>query len=346
MDWQSKILHGSGPIGKPIVSIIAKRTYEIAPNNIFIANEQKPINTTEIVSSESNPYYSETIAESDLVIYKPFTDIVVLGKAHSPIGKKAYYLDCEVQVGTVLKAIRVYGQRKLEYKIMRGFTFTDPMPFDSMEIGYLNAFGGIAKSKDGILYPYPPNHLGKGFNIKSGFEDYSDIVVPCLENPEYPIEPDHLVCDKFDDWKNLPKPVSFGWTKQNFFPRFTYAGIMPELPGAYAAGMEINSKLPKFNFRFFQGASEGLCNQILNGNEQVKITYMDPEYPIFEFNLPNEKPTIQLSIDSEPKTLNSVLCTVQIDMESHEVVLVWRGTYEIDPASTLTQGVHFEFDVQ
>jgi hypothetical protein len=320
------MIPGRGPDGNPILSVIAKRTYEIAPGKVTLADQQLPLNYSELPADPATPFYSEILAESDLVPFKPFTDIVVLGKAYTPKGKKAYHLDCEVEVGPARKIIRVYGERKVESKMMRGLYFTDPVPFETIEIGYSNAFGGSAKSKDGTLYPYPPNHLGKGFNLKGGFDDYSEIVVPCVEDPQSPIEPDHLVCEKFEDWKNLPKPASFGWTRQNFFPRFTYAGIIPELPGAYAAGADINPNLPKMDIRFFQGASEGLREHVLKGGERVRLVYMDPECPSFEFELPMDTPTISFKSGSDMFGLKPVLQTVLIDKEENLLSMVWRGS--------------------
>lgn len=329
MDWQSALVPGKGPEGKSIISVIAKRTYEITPGNIFHATEQLPLNSADIPADPSDLYYSENLAETDLVAYKPFTDIVVLGKAYSPKGKKAFHLECEVLVGPAKKTIKVFGERKVESKLMRGLYFTDPIPFEEMDIGFSNAYGGRAKSKDGTLYPFPPNPLGKGFYLKGGFEEYSEIVVPSVEHPESPIEPENLICDKFDDWKNAPKPASFGWTKQGFFPRFTYAGVIPELPGALAAGFEINPNLPKLNLRFFQGASEGLCNHVLKGDEHVKLTYLDPENPVFEFDLLGEKPAITITIGSEKCGLEPVLQTLLIFKEFNLMTMVWRGSKEV-----------------
>lgn len=339
MSWQSAMIPGFGPERKPILSVLAKRTYEIAPGRTVLADDQLPLNPAEIQSDPANPFYSETIAESDLIAYKPFTDVVILGKAYAPHGKKAYHLECEARIGSMVKRLVVYGERKIESKLMRGPCFTDPVAFESKDIGYRSSFGGRAKSKDGTLYPFPPNPLGIGFYLKGGFEDYSEIIVPDVEDPDSPIEPAHLILDKFDDWKTAPKPASFGWTKQNFFPRFTYAGIIPELPGAFAAGYEINPTLPKMDMRFFQGASEGLCNQVLMGNEHVKLTYLDPQNPVFEFDLPGERPYIQLKSNGDKFNLDASLQTVLIDKNDGLLSLVWRGSKVYENMDDLVAGL-------
>lgn len=326
MNWQSTIIQGKDSSGRPIVSVIAKRTYEIAQGKIASSSSQVPLFANDIPSDPLDQFYSENLAETDLIACKPFTDVIVLGKAYTPMGKRAYHLDCQVQVGLLSKVIRAFGERKIESKMMRGLTFTDPVPFEEIEIGYSNAYGGQAKSKDGTLYSFPPNPIGKGFYLKGGFENYSEINVPHLEDPEYPLEPDFMVLDKFDDWKNVPKPVSFGWTKQRFFPRFTYAGITPEFSGVFTSGYTINPNLPKFDTRYFQGASDGLCNVVLQGNEPVKISYLDPVYPLFEFQLPDERPVIAINCSGDIKSVDSVLQTVVIDMEEKLVCTVWRGS--------------------
>jgi hypothetical protein len=346
MSWQSAMIPGFGPNGKPIISVIAKRSYEIAPGRVFLANEQLPLYTAEIPADSTNLYYSENLAETDLVAFKPFTDIVVLGKAYSPKGTKSYHLECEVQVGPAKKIINVFGERKIESKLMRGLNFTDPIPFEEKPIGYANAYGGRAKSKDGTLFPFPPNPLGKGFYIKGGFEEYSEILVPSVEDPEFPLEPEDLILDKYDNWKSAPKPVSFGWTKQSFFPRFTYSGIIPELPGAYASGYEINPNLPKMDSRFFQGASDGLCSHVLKGNEHVRLTNMDSENPLFEFELPGEMPVMTIKIGSNQEQLPPVLQTVMIDKEKNILYMVWRGMVNCILEDETAKGNKPEYDVK
>jgi hypothetical protein len=54
----------------------------------------------------NNPVYSELLTNTEAIAYKPFTDVVVLGKAYTRRGKKAQVLQCEVKVGSLSKAIK------------------------------------------------------------------------------------------------------------------------------------------------------------------------------------------------------------------------------------------------
>src|SRR5664279_2929912 len=166
MTWLSHFLPGTNPKGTPILSVLAKRTYALSQGSVRIADKQIPFIEADISADPNDFFYSEVIAETDLVAYKPFTDIVILGKAKTPQGKQAYHLDVSVKIGSIEKTIRVFGERSLESRALRGVSIIDPMPFSEIAIGYKNAYGGIAMSKNGTLFSFPPNPIGKGFTLK------------------------------------------------------------------------------------------------------------------------------------------------------------------------------------
>jgi hypothetical protein len=329
MEWQASIVPGYSPEGKPIISVIAKRTYLISQNRAIIADDQVPVQSSDIPSDPQNPMNCEMLYESDTIAYKPKTDVVVLCKAHASQGTTVCELETAVSIGPLNKKIMVYGNRKIENRFMKGLTFTDPEPFTSIDISYSNAFGGRAVMRDGGIVAYPPNPLGKGFHFKATLESADQIQVPNCEDIDSPLAPEHLLIAKFEEWKDLPVPASYGWTRQFFFPRYTYAGIIPEmLSGTTQKAPELNPNTPRLDFRFYQGASEGMGDFLLNGNEPVKLYGLDPEYPVFEFKLPGDIPKISLCIGDEKFPLQPQLQTVFIDKESGGMILVWRGFKE------------------
>ncbi|MBD3314330.1 MAG: DUF2169 domain-containing protein [Chitinivibrionales bacterium] len=328
MSWQSILIPGYESGGKPIVSVIAKKTYVFAHGRVKAAEEQVPIYHDEVPADPQNPLGGETLAEPDIVPFKPKTDVVVVGKAHAPRGYRTNCMTCKVFVGPVHKAIRVYGERKVEAKLIRGLSFTEAEPFKTRELGYRHAFGGVAKSKEGFAMPFPPNPLGKGFYLKGGIEDPEEIEVPCCEDPNSPIEPDALVLGKYADWPRAPKPVSFGWTKPSFYPRNSYAGIVPEMLPAQQGKDPKAGKDGRLDFRFYQGASEGMGEHSLEGNEHVKLIYMDPDHKVFEFALPSEKPAIAIGYGKDRTEVPVALHTVLIDKNNNKLSMVWRGCKE------------------
>ena len=336
MNWRYSCLPGLGPDSQTLFSVIAKRTYGIAPGKLALCEKQPPLVESDEFADPHNPFYSDCTAESDLVAYKPATDVIIKGRAWAPRGKQAYSLECEAAVGPLGKTVRVFGNRSLEQKMVRGFSLGAPEPFSSMELGYARAYGGTAKSKTGTLLPYYPNQIGRGFSIKGGFGDAGELLVPNLEDPSSPVTADSLIVDKYEDWPKAPKPASFGWTRRDFYPRYTYCGVPPLfLEGAgRQAGTDpqdtTDKKMQRMDPRFYQGASEGLGGVRLRGNEQVTLKYFDPDMPVFQFALPEEKPVIIADLGNGRNELSPVVQTVIIDMDKKLLSIIWRGSCPIE----------------
>jgi len=338
MEWIHTFIPGSDPNGKPVISVIAKRTYTIAhQQKAVIAEEQQPLFDADQYAEPDNAMYSEVIAECDILAWKPTTDVVVLGKARPPKGKQAYHLDCEVEAGPYKKAVRVFGNRKVEEKAFKGLSIGSPEPFTEIDLGYKNAYGGYSQSKNGTLYSYYPNPIGKGFTLKGAVEDVATIKLPNLEDTNSPLTPDNLILSKPEEWQNAPKPASVGWTRKNFYPRYTFCGVLPEFLDAAMANLEqmkkdnpalADTKLPHMDYRFFQGASDGLWGKQLSGNETVRLKYMDAEFPSFEFQLPGDFPVMTLDIGNGPVALTPVLHTIMIEKEKNLMAMAWRGSME------------------
>jgi hypothetical protein len=291
-----------------------------------------PLCDADAYAEPDNPQYSDVVAESDYVAYKPSTDVVVLGKARAPSGKQAYHLDCSVSVGPLGKTVRVFGRRAVGSKAFRGVSIGDPEPFEEAPLGYAHAYGGVARTKEGTLFPFMPNPIGKGFCLKEGVEDPAGIALPSLEDPESPLTPDNLLLSRLDQWVSAPRPVSLGWTRRSFYPRYTYAGVLPEyLEGALQAAERLgeNATVPRMDLRFYQGASDGLFGSSLSGGETVRLAYLDREHPTFEFPLPNERPLMTVNVGDGAAELETALHTVVIDKERNVLTMLWRGAFGI-----------------
>jgi hypothetical protein len=348
MDWQTTLMPASDPDGRPVLAALAKRTYTFAPGAVTVSARQMPFVEADVYADAGNPLYSEVLAESDLVACKPLTDVVVLGKAHAPSGRTAYHLDCGVQVGALARTVRVYGARRIRERALGGLQFTDPEPFTEMELGYRFAFGGVARAKDGTLYPYPPNPIGCGMAIRGAVDDPSSVRVPTQEDPGAPLDAESIFLRRYEQWSEAPRPVSLGWTRRNFFPRYTYAGVLPEYLAAATANREalreqypslIGAAIPKMDLRFYQGASEGLWGGPLAGDEPVGLSFLDPDHPTLEFALPGDRPIMVLDKGDDATGLKAVLQTVVIDAERKLVMMVWRGAVEYGGVEELAGGM-------
>ncbi|MFW6255082.1 MAG: DUF2169 family type VI secretion system accessory protein [Chitinivibrionales bacterium] len=352
MNWLSTYTTGTNPGGKPVISILAKRCYIIAPGRVEPAEECPPFVETDVYEDENAPQCSEVFVESQTVPYKPFTDVVIRGHVQCPRGKKAYHLDACVKVGQLSKTVRVFGQRKAQARTLRGIKIGDPHPFESVKISYRKAFGGMSRSKDGSIYSYYPNPIGVGFTLKGSFEEPEEIQIPQQEDPRHPLTEDNLVISRFEDWEQCPPPASFGWTRRNFYPRYTFAGVYPEhLPQVneqmkeYLGGISTNN-IPKLDFRFFQGASAGLNSTQLVGNEPVSLIFFDPDYPKFEFALPGETPLMTIDTGEGPVELKPALHTVDINKDENALTMIWRGAYELESMEQFAEFKKLETKVE
>ncbi len=72
--------------------------------------------------------HGSILYESDLVPFKPFADIVVVGKAHTPNKLPQQILDAGLQVGKTKKIIKVFGDRNWYQAEEEGdFVISEPL---------------------------------------------------------------------------------------------------------------------------------------------------------------------------------------------------------------------------
>jgi len=347
MTWLTRLVPGHAPDGGPVVSILAKRTYRIRPGTVAVPDpgvEPIWVEADEYWDS-NNPVLDAVKLESELVAWKPCTDVVVVGQAHAPRGKRARFLDCGIQVGAFRKVVRVFGNRKIQLKTM-GFDFTDPEPFDSMPLHYGLAYGGHHKKADGQELQYPRNPVGKGFLVTPEPADLVDLALPNLENPAQLLLPQDLALKSFERWTAAPEPWALGYTSRNFHPRVTLAGLQSDqaieeeisrLQSAAASdGSSPQPPVPVLNPDYFCGASKGLSLPYLRGDETVTLVYLDPDLPQFEFRLPAERPQLYLDVGLGIEWMEPVLQNVVIFKGTNQVDLTWRGSCRYDGPESMS----------
>jgi hypothetical protein len=121
--WQSRP-------GNWILTVIAKGTFRLQPEESPLADEQDEIN-------EDDTYWGgdktrSVYAPGDLVPYKPRADVLLVGSAFSPRKEPVRSLVARLIVGDVDKSIEVFGERTLtrDGQLREGF------PFAKMPVRY------------------------------------------------------------------------------------------------------------------------------------------------------------------------------------------------------------------
>lgn len=344
MDTDRKIqkiaLPGQTPEGQHVLSVLIKRSYKIGDDgHCMRAEADEKIFPADVFYGD--PLNSTVQFESDFMPFKIATDVVLNGKAYAPSGIPIKSLTASLIVGNVRKDVAVIGDRVAIYQRWRDPKFSDPKPFTTMDIRYENAYGGVDVFSD-MKMPciYPRNLLGKGFVISKSKATVDNLPLPNIEDPNNLISPSQLCIESIVHWEQQPMPQGFGWFHKTWQPRASLAGVMPadraleqEMREIYAQAILPDQKedfektqFPDMDFRFFNGASQGLVLPFMSGTESVATTNLTPDGQ-FSFQLPGERPVVGLDIGEGVQESEVFLHTIMIRMEERQVDLVWRSAY-------------------
>jgi len=295
--------------GRPIIAPIIKATLDVSPTgNVSVAEEPIPVNFTGECYGE--PGESSYRFEPETAFTKPATDVVLVGHAHAP-RSRVTDLEVTLLVGYLKKTIRVVGDRHVLGGVQFGISY--PEPFDKIPLTWERAFGGWDRSpEDPHHHTFEPrNPVGMGFVGPKG-RVFEGTPLPNLEDPRDPLTAVGGKC----------KPVGFGFTSPNWYPRSSLAGTYDESWSKTRAPL-----LPEnFDRRFFNAASEGLiAPQYLTGAEWVQVFNATPGGQ-WTFQLPGFfNPTCNLVTRwGEERTLTANLDTLIIDADLFQVQMIWR----------------------
>ncbi len=338
------LLPASDPNGKPVLSVIAKSRFTFSPDGRCVPNsEPAKLVPADKFFDAGDPLVNSCEVESDLVPWKTMTDIVVIGKAHAPRARPVIRMGVSVSVGKHRKDIVVSGDRTVSWRTFVGPAFTEAKPFVEMDLRYERAYGGVDIHSTGGEVPmiYARNPIGRGFVIKNKRETLEGLVLPNLEDANMMLTPEGICVGQPHDWHLMPMPAGFGVFGKGWYPRCSFAGVMPaDLPVYEQKHEEVCAQLPKehveqfkslkqpmLDFRFFSGGSPGLAVPYIAGNETVMIEGMSPDAPL-KFALPGARPNITIDYGDGAKITEVVLQTVVLDTEQKSVDLTWRGATE------------------
>jgi hypothetical protein len=295
---------------RPLLVPIVKATFRIdRRGHCELADEQRGLELGGRCfgdDAESSSYRYEP----EVAFHKPATDVVVIGHAHAPAGATREML-VEVRVGSLMKALRVVGDR-VWFKAGGLAAISTPAAFEQMPLVYERAYGGWDRS-----HPDPEQHavelrnpVGRGFR-RHGFEE--GVPLPNVEDPGHPIGAPG----------DTPAPAGVGFTSPHWQPRARLAGTYDERWQRERCPL----LPPDFDRRYFNAASPGLiAPRYLRGDEPVRLTGMTPD-GVLAFLLPGVAPPsigVKLHATRE-QALKLELDTVIIEPDERRVMLLWRG---------------------
>lgn len=268
-----------------------------------------------------DPAKSSLRMSSDYHIGKPATDIVMIGAACAPEQRPVRQMDVGLQVGSLSKVIRVFGDRAWNHG-----QITQPEPFVTMPLVYERAFGGEDLIEGGAQRDVEAkNPVGCGFAGLRNLSEMQDLPLPNLECPN------HLI----RDYRDKPEPACFAPIAPNWQPRANFAGTYDDIWQQTRAPY-----LPDdYNPRFMNVAPTDLIYPgYLQGGEAVRIIGMHPAGDL-EFNLPYVNLSNKVLVAGQEVTSPFHMETLLLDPNHRQLSTVWRATLPCDKKLTKIQQI-------
>ncbi|HXU62689.1 MAG TPA: DUF2169 domain-containing protein [Polyangia bacterium] len=345
----------AGEGGRPMLSVIAKRTYDVLSDGRLIPAAESPPLLRDPEFDAANP--RRLHRDSDAYAFKPLTDVVVRGHAYGG-GQRAFV--ATVQAGGARKELLVIGDRRVTVGVAGRLILSEPSPIERIPLRYDRAYGGIDQvahqrapdplqalerylgtAVDPVFsspFAYPRNFAGVGYLIEATAAAVERLVMPNLEDPRDRLTADRLAVGVPGRWPLMPLPQGFDWTDPGTFPRMAYMGIVHDhdpIPApvaevvrgfAPADVLEPKPLAEKASPRWANGASLGLQLPLLRGGEEVAMAGVHPQHPVWRFRLPRARPDIRTDGRNGQLTATEpVIHTVDIEPDLSRVSLVWRG---------------------
>lgn len=293
----------------------------------FLIGEQWTLAQSQTPLYQADEYWGEPAKSSlrfssDYHIGKPSTDILMIGSACAPDQRPVRQMDVGLQVGSVSKVVRVFGDRYWNREQM----ISPPEPFVTMPLVYERAFGGQDLISEEVLRSAETkNPAGRGFTGGKHQSELNGFPLPNLECPN------HLI----RDYRDNPEPACFAPIAPHWQPRASLAGTYdkhwqqhraPYLPGDY-------------NPCFMNVAPPDLIYpDYLQGGEPVRIIGMHPAGEL-EFQLPyvnlSNKVVIAEKVFSSPFYMETLL----LDPNHRQLSMVWRAALACDKQLTKIKNI-------
>lgn len=293
--------------------VVCKATYRIPANDRVPRPclPPPPLTFTDVFSGE--PGLSAPLLESEMTAPKPACDVVFKASAHSPDGEPHTVLDVAARVGSMSKAVRVWGDRVWE-KDLFILRAGRPKPFTSMPLHYGRAFGGYhvrEGTSDAVYDAYAPNPFGTGY-AQHADAPVHGLPMPNLEASGFPIRS-----------PRQGRAVALSPLPRNVPLRARYAGTYDEhWREHYAPFLP-----PDFDVRFLHCVPEDQRIPYPAGGEEVVLLHMMPGRPEVRFRLPrlDTIPVRVLHRDYRVSVPVAHVDTLTFEPDEARFSVIWRA---------------------
>ena len=308
--------------GKELWIVVIKACFDIQPaGRLDISENQQEIFHAPVYNFE--PGSSSVKYDSDFVIKKPATDVILNGQAWSEKGRVTR-LEAAMQVGSVNKELVVTGDRTWRGDILN--TKSLIMPFKSMPIVYERTYGGTDTTHKNTKkhQSFPANPVGTGFALKA-----SGLRGKKVPNIRY----------KNRRFLKKNSPAGFGIISRYWEPRISFGGTYddkwkkerkPFLPEDY--DLKYNQQTPE----------DQQVKGYIKGGEPVLLKNLHPDGTL-SFNIPGIDVLCKTRLDGAYIKQNPDIYTIIIEPDENRLIMVWHTALECHKKDHLIEKTIIEY---
>lgn len=306
--------------GVPYDCMVLKATFALKPGAILKPLAEQPdLELNDLWAGEE--LRSELLYPSDLIPYKPATDVMVVGTARPEGGQACPQWLAQLYIEHKLnKIVRLLGPREWQHQGRQGWQLSPPTATDAVPLRWQRAWGGMLGDGDEPDSLWPANPLGMGFLGPQAPDPERRYPAPQLELPDQPLTA-------------IDQPIAA-------------AGFMP-VPGCFAERLALagtydeqweKNVAPNIPFDMDLGywncaPRDQIIDPYLNGDETLWLVGLLPTGRV-SFRLPGYDLKAILTHENDDKEMVPLrLDTVLIDLDRMRVTLRWGRL--IEPAARI-----------
>lgn len=316
------------PRGVDTLHVTLKATFSFA-GPLTLAEEQVPIRRADEYTGA--PGVSSIAFPADVSLVKPGTDVVLVGQAQAPRGRRVSELLVNLTVGRLSKTVRVIGDRVWKAGAMSAAP-TRPVPFTTMPLVFERAFGGACRPpREGEAPELEArNPVGVGFRGRRPLRELDGAPLPNLEDPAAGIL----------EAGDRSIPACFSPIAPSWIPRRDRGGTYDAAWATHRAPY-----LPlDFDPRFFNfAASELISPRCLEGGERVELRNVTGSEQA-AFSIPTCLPRVQVFIGTRTEALRCGLDTLVLEPDQLRFSATWRGALAADKIVLQIQRVRIDLE--
>jgi hypothetical protein len=298
--------------GDEVWIAVIRGTFELRPSGrLYCTEKQNPPKLAPVWAGDAG--VTDLLDESDLVLTKRATDVLVRGHVYAPGGNGVSETEAGFRIGSRTKVLRVYGTRVWMKSSFSSTIVPGPaLRFDRVPISYQKGYGGIdEEAPPGKPVMSPHNSLGTGFSYRP-----AKLIGKPAPQFEYP-------GDTLEAGIQEIAPAGFGPIASFWHPRITFAGTYDEAWQKSRAPL-----LPEdFDDRFYQSApADQQIPAFLSAGEKIELFNLSPS-GYFCFRIPELTIQMQVIFTTSAGQAQANLHTVLIEPDQNQVQLTWHAAY-------------------